>query len=82
MLVWSDSLTRTESSREQSLDLNRNGGSKGAGRKGAIPHQQALSPPEVCESVRNWDKGGGVLGCGQGNSKTNGPIFQVFFFFF
>lgn len=66
-------LAPSPETREVSLDLN---GSLGDGRRGAIPHQQALSPPEVYEWVRHWDGGGSVQGCGQGNKKANGPVFQ------
>lgn len=54
------------------------GGESGSWRKGAIPHQQALSPPEVyeCVCVFLGDEGGGVQGCGKGNSKPNGPVVQ------
>lgn len=47
---------------------NKVGGAFGGYRKGAIPHQQALSPPEVC--VFHQNEGGSTLGCGQGNVKA------------
>lgn len=63
----------------------KEGSEWGAARE---PHQQALSPPEVCDCVRHWGGGGwggggggggggGVPGCGQGEmAKLTVHLFE------
>lgn len=71
ILVWPDSLTRARRSGEESVDLwlKRKEGNKGGQRRGAIQHQQALSPTEVCVSMRWRRRCAGVWSV-RGNGKA------------